>query len=117
MSSMRITYGVVAAMVIPVKQKDEYEELQDWLEEIDSPLGISYSRDVIFYRAQDGEETDFDLIIVDKDKILKSFYEELERANIPVVEGTEKIFFDRWYDGCDSNHSGIELSDLREEGE
>lgn len=110
MSEQRVTVGVIALLDQPIGnvQTDAWEELTDKLDEADSKLKITYGGDMVVYRHEDGPSYDARLVIFDKnDSIFDDFRKELHLAGLTIVEGTEKMFVDNWYDGCDPPHIAI----------
>lgn len=114
MSGMRLTIGVIAQLVHGYGDYNEpaHQEFQADLEEMESPLKLTYGGDMIVYIASDSR-TDYDgpgLNILDND-IMDQFGMALIQANLMVYQGSQKVFVDHWYDGADPPHIDISLSD------
>ncbi|QYC52567.1 hypothetical protein [Salmonella phage SSBI34] len=109
MSNQRITFGVMAEMAIPVGgyENSEHIDLQEWLEEIESDLKLNYDGNMILFIKRDEESCDFSFESFNPHELIKEFNDELKRANVFAWDDTVKIFFDHWYDGCDSNHMQV----------
>lgn len=110
MSEQRVTVGVIALLDKPIGNfhTDAWQELSEKLDESGSKLKITYGGDMVVYRHEDGPSYDAGLVIFDKnDSIFGDFHEELHLAGIFIREGTEKMFVDNWYDGCDPPHIAI----------
>jgi len=113
MSDQRITAGVFAELASPVGDYNEeaHQGLQERLEFIGSSLRLNHSGDIIIFKDEDGPSYQTGLIVAD-DRMLHRFHDQLAAAGLVVFAGTEKFFFDHWYDGCDSNHSQATLKSL-----
>jgi hypothetical protein len=114
MSGMRLTVGVIAQLTKSVGDynQPEHEALAEKLEEMKSPLKLTYGGDMIVYIEQD-KRTDYDgpgLILLEDD-LMSAFEQELALADLFVFQGTPKIFVDHWYDGADPPHIDITLDD------
>lgn len=117
MSEQRITIGVIAKLA---EQVEDYDDFYEKLEDLGSKLRPTYGGDMIVFRHQDGPSYETGLIFVDKeltDLILERFLKELEKASVSIKSGTEKVFIDNWYDGCDPPHLNIEVDDVYGENE
>lgn len=114
MSEQRVTVGVIALLDPPLGNlhTDSWQEVSDRLDEIDSKLKITYGGDMVVYRHEDGPSYDAGLVIFDQnDNMFGNLQEELRQAGLFIVEGSEKMFVDNWYDGCDPPHIAMTRED------
>lgn len=110
MSSQRITIGVIAKMKTPVG--DFHEEVhQDLNEKLEDNFGLAlnYDGDILIYTDSSQESCHVGLVLADQD-IINRFERRLQASGVEIYPETVKIFFDHWYDGCDSNHKQISVS-------
>lgn len=112
MSGMRLTVGIIAQLTKGVGDynQPEHQALTEKLEDMKSPLQLTYGGDMIVYIEED-KRTDHEgpgMIMMDQD-IMTSFELALKVAGLFVFQGTPKMFVDHWYDGADPNHLDISL--------
>ena len=115
MSEQRITVGVIAKL-----EHEIDDDFNERLEDLGSKLRPTYGGDMIVFRHQNGPSYETELIFIDKeftDLVLGRFRKELEKASLSIKPGTEKVFFDNWYDGCDPPHLDVEVDDVYGENE
>lgn len=120
MSGMRLTVGVIAQLAQGYGDYNQpaHIEFQEKLEEMESPLQLTYGGDMIVYIDSDSR-TDYDgpgLKILNDD-IMQQFEMALIQADLMVYQGTPKVFVDHWYDGADPPHINISLEDAGYEEE
>lgn len=114
MSEQRVTVGVIALLDPPLGNlhTNAWQEVSDRLDETDSKLKITYGGDMVVYIHEEGPSYDAGLVIFDQnDNMFSYLQEELRQVGLFIVEGSEKMFVDNWYDGCDAPHIAMTRED------
>lgn len=118
MSEQRITVGYAVKVNNDISE-DKAQEINDYFDDnydYRSGFRLSYENNILIYKVKDKESYNVDLVLFKVGNAEQTFREVLreipEELGLTVDISTLCVFFDHWYDGCDSNHMEIQPEDL-----
>ncbi len=114
MSTNVLSYGYMAPLVTPIKDRAEREELSERLYE-ESRIRLNYEGTLVYIDVGDREEFFGGLFFTNPDH-LTLFHQELAEVKLEITHEV-KPYFAVWYNGTDSYMDDMKLEDfLKEEG-